>query len=151
LSEAAGREDFLSVDAHRVNVWPVEDRAAFAHLRDFFDSRPSAPIELGPLQVDGIGAPFFPDTRYRRSKRDEAWLIKGIAAKADAFLFGMDRARDDAAGAFAAGFPGHAVVIGVANIDTVGAEPPDQAIGCPQTAIGGSNDRLIGIAVAEIA
>src|SRR5262245_51551381 len=94
--------------------------------------------------------PLLPDAGDALAKRYQAGLLKGIA-EADALFVRDDRSGEDADLAFRPAFPTDAVVVGIANVDLVGAEPADQPIGGPKPAVGRAHDGMIGVAVPQVA
>src|SRR5262249_8989478 len=121
--------------------------------RDFLDRRPLAAVEAGPLELLAAvlaGRVLVPDAGDAVAERDDARLIEAVA-ESGTILVRKEAAGDDAAGAFAAGLPGVAVIIGIADIDLVGAKPADHAVGGPQPAIRRAHDRLVGAAMPHVA
>src|SRR5436190_21444119 len=106
---------------------------------------------MRPQQLDEVIAlPLLPDAGDALSERHQAGTFVRVA-EADPLLVLVDRAGQDAALALRPGFPGDAVVVGVANVDAVGAEPADQPVGRPEPAVRRADDGMVGIAVPQVA
>src|SRR5262249_43150222 len=104
-------------------------------LLDLLDRRPGLAVVVGPQQLDEVIAlPLLPEAGDPLAQRHQARLLEGVA-EADPLAVRVDRPGQDAALALRPALPGHAVVIGVADVDADRAKPADKAVGRPEPAV----------------
>src|SRR5262249_29417229 len=134
VEERTDQEDVLAAHADGMERRPG-DRAAHGPFRllDLADRRPLLAVEVRPEQLDEVvPLPLLPETGDPLTQRHQARLLERVA-EADTLFVRMDRLGEHTL-VFRPPLPRESVVVGVADVDAVGAEPPDEPVGGPEPA-----------------